>query len=694
MLPRNIKLINGKYEFNGITNNLDMEDKLLFSNVISRKILSGDIYPLIFDDDLEFLSDFIEDQQKYHKLSRNKKNLILIGLRDLYWANNENLLSGEEEKLFKNAVDLIDDEFLKIDINNLTILPHPTKHFKMAKFIQCDLEPVISQYFINNCDYYLVFCDPCELSYHNFENIIDISGNINLDHIVNTNRPSFYSNFERKKYVPVELAEGIYKIPYFGTRALNELDELNLYTKPLNDKVRGGKRCIFRSENMAYKLTRALRKRFDDKKCCLRQLHEGFIQVNEIFRLNKFRKDDEKFYSHYDTPYLDASKKMCSKYTILIYISDGKGKDILKIGDMSINEMNIGDCIIFDQKYEHEGNPYDEGDKIFIRSELIYMDANMDYDKEIAKIFNIGCYMTKQSTFDGELQKYASDAYNHVVKMRYKYKTPLFRTKLLHKLFRGVNFITNGNDYWYPKAIDLKHAVMITITDYFGGKYNLNKTNTNESVKLLNFDVEDDDSIFCYLTKLDMGYKEEVINKLKWKKLEKYVNDYFEGYSDEEDKIDKYDNKPNRKPIERRKIDYDEKKYTDSWDYEHSIFPHCCPFHTQGPIDPRKCKDVMDCYNVLVKSNNDLMNRTTVAIFDGRIIINMDDIEITKNKIKFKSDNMMHRINFAACWNCDNDPRDFILEGKNITSFKIPDIDYCSTEKGVKCRLICFMQDK
>ena len=79
----------------------------------------------------------------------------------------------------------------------------------------------------------------------------------------------------------------------------------------------------------------------------------------------------------------------------------------MRIWDEKINEIPAFTGIIFDQRYEHEGWPYSEGDKIFLRSELIYQIKDLDQDERVAEIFNKACYFHKESLYDHQNSSYA-----------------------------------------------------------------------------------------------------------------------------------------------------------------------------------------------------------------------------------------------------------------------------------------------
>jgi hypothetical protein len=117
------------------------------------------------------------------------------------------------------------------------------------------------------------------------------------------------------------------------------------------------------------------------------------------------------FASHLDTPYYDSARSQVSKYTLLIYLTAGRNKPALRVHDVELNEIEEMTCVIFDQSYEHEGRPFMEGDKVFIRSELVFKDKELGHNSQIASLFSEACYMTGQSVFDGDLASYAHECF-------------------------------------------------------------------------------------------------------------------------------------------------------------------------------------------------------------------------------------------------------------------------------------------
>jgi len=439
------------------------DDILMLQNVFEAKIISSTIYPLIFETmcpsipqislrSLEFYKQLHQDPTLYPKLSSEEKSHFLVGIRDLFVASCRNLLSEEEKELVKSMVDLIDPfdddpDIVTKKVVNLDVTPYPTSKNKMVKFIDISTEEtLLDECFIRNeLNLLICFVDPQDLSYHNFENII------NLDSLFDENYDRFkITNMQKYKNADVFTFDMTDK-----SGMLKSLDQCGLYTQPLNKMSRGGQRFIFSSEILSKNLSESIVRYMKHPQLT----NKKFRFVNYVFRYNKFKPGDKKFVSHYDTSYHNPSRKHHSKYTLLLYLTPGSADPVLSFGDdqVQINSIDTKGGIkgiIFDQKYEHEGKAYIEGDKIFIRSELIYEydDNEFTIDNEVSKKFNIACYMTKQSLFTPEVEKYSSDMFNQAAKARVSIAKNLNLPELfLYKRYKNTDFVTNGYDYWFQK---------------------------------------------------------------------------------------------------------------------------------------------------------------------------------------------------------------------------------------------------
>lgn len=656
LLPRFVNYTDNKFIFDEIklkVNKSIEDDKLLLKNIISGKIISSEIYPLIYDCETEeveikyrsipFYLKVIEDINLYINLTDDNKIIFNIGLRDLFIAQERNLLHDAEINILNNIVNLIHDNFIKISVEGMSLTPNPTSENKLVKFTESIefTDPVLEQYFVkNNLGMLMVFVDPQELSYHNFENII------HLDKYIKTFKSINFSFDNVHKYKNKD----IFVLDLLGSNdLLLKLNDLDLYTIPLNKSSRGGKRFIFNSKLLSEELSSAF------KGCKgLNGLKKNFKFINNVFRYNKFVPSDNKFISHFDTPYYDSSKEFCSKYTIIIYLTSGNGEGVLKIDDICINSIKNFTAIIFNQKYEHEGKAFIDNDKIFIRSELIYYDPNLDHNIEVAKLFNISCYTTKESMFNKELSNYSNKTFNQVAQIRNNLKYDKEEILLIHKWLNDINFVTNGNDYWFNKKLNLKQIALIIILDYFNGKHK---------------DI--------YFTKV---LKSEIINS----KLS--CNDIYLLLSD------------NQKKNNYNSLDFESKyKLKNKSKLENlKEGEMCCDFHhghfDDNGFDPFYCNDVRHIYNNHLPNYE--LEQCSVIILGNKLMINTDDIEIKDNKIVFNNTGTMSRVNFAACWNSDNSPSNYVsLVEQDLKTFNLPYIPFIEEKLGYHLTIDMFNND-
>jgi len=291
------------------------DDLLMLQNAFEGKIISSHIYPLIYDSkceikeislrSLEFYREVKQNYNKFYNLSPNEKLYFMIGLRDLFVASSRDLLNEEENELLSTILDPMDPERVEIIEKNVDFLwgtPFPTPKNKIAKFVSSNTETDVDRFFIRNeLGLLLIFVDPGDLSYHNFENII------NLDSLFTDIQENFsIYNFKRfsdsKEVYSFDLRD--------EASILLSLDKYGFYTPPFNKLSRGGQRFIFSSQRLSQSLTIAIKRWHTIRK---------FKFVNYVFRYNKFKPNDKKFASHYDTPYHDSRRRHYSRYSFIIF---------------------------------------------------------------------------------------------------------------------------------------------------------------------------------------------------------------------------------------------------------------------------------------------------------------------------------------------------------------------------------------
>src|SRR5581483_6152767 len=129
MLPRGVECNNGKFSWDKIkiAVNRFADDNLMLENVFHGKIISSNIYPLVYDGSseepqikyrcLEFYNEVVENNKLYEELTHEQKIYFTMGIRDLYIASQRNLLSNNEKKMLKRIVNVVEDNFMTININ-------------------------------------------------------------------------------------------------------------------------------------------------------------------------------------------------------------------------------------------------------------------------------------------------------------------------------------------------------------------------------------------------------------------------------------------------------------------------------------------------------------------------------------------------------------------------------------------------
>ncbi|KAM0429250.1 hypothetical protein ACHAPT_006464 [Fusarium lateritium] len=325
--------------------------------VIEGRVLSARVYPLIFTvpkpdapdlvrfRTLSYFSELVGDPDgisPYQSLSLNQRRIVAVGIRDLYIAEAAGLLSQPEKDILQGMVNIIDQDPEELQLGGLRLSFHPSMEFSIIKFIE-NLNKKIGEetsrlyaQAMATPKLFVVFVNPADLSYHNFENIIHLDpwfeSNI-------TPGPSDL-NLTLSDTTQVKPTREVFTYDLQGDMLhhLKALSELDLYVPPLNKGTRGGERFIFHSSLFSRVLTEALRSSDVLDKLSGGQLKPSFEFVNYVFRCNRFNTDDSPFPSHLDTPYYDSSRSHISKYTMLINLATGHNDPALRIEDVSFSE--------------------------------------------------------------------------------------------------------------------------------------------------------------------------------------------------------------------------------------------------------------------------------------------------------------------------------------------------------------------
>jgi len=660
-----------------VDDSVDREDYYFFKNVFNRNIITSDVHPLIFDgysNHNQYLSSFkfymkiTDDISIYNNLSDEERLVSKVGLRDLYEAYIKGYLTSEEELIVKNVIKVIPDDS-QVNFTGLYLSFYPTQCkvvMKNIKMFKESFDPTLESLFLkglndNDDDQidYIAFVDITDISYHNFENMLDLDRYLEKKDL---------SNITSTKISKVENID-IYELTLSDTdNILLSLDNLNLYEKPFNSCSRGGKRFIFKSNKLSELLIKCIKLSpgytTDNK-----QLFNNLQRVNNVFRYNKFSPNDKKFESHYDTPYHDGEYKEYSKYTMIIYLTTGSGNPVLRIDTHEYMSINKYKCIIFDQKYEHEGLPYIDNDKIFIRTELIFFDNNLVYDPEISKIFNISCYLTIKSLFDDELKKYMNESFEHTAKLRcninedFKY---LYFHNIITKNKDEITFITNGNDYYFLKINnteeELRRISLVVLLDYFNGKHIHTSENIIKNISKFN------NQQLRYKNNRDI-YNTLINYKLANLKInQENINIEILNISEDVD-IPRLDSAFLNLTSEDLHLD----EVRSSFEYK------------------------KDTYNEIIEPFSIIIFEGADVIIDGinkksGIYIDTSDLKIDSSKIYFDTKGLQNRINFAGGMGRIYNPYEDIFEDRKIKciGYTLPPINYSIDTDGYHLSLDMF----
>jgi hypothetical protein len=399
-----------------------------------------------------------DDPTAWCSLSETDRQTIGERLRDRFFELSALPAAKREDRVFRSIVEAI-DPVPSLRVEGFCVSFHPTARFQSLRFVDANrLEPERRALFARPSPEMpmlaAVFVDPEEFSFRTFENIIP------LDRAFED--VPLTAQFKNRQLLAPRCFSFEYKVSEETRQALDRLDEFGLYVPPLNSSTRGGLRCIFHSAHLAKSLTGALHAALPA------QVRKGFAHVNPIFRLNRFEPGDKPFRSHVDTPYFDAARKHTSRFTLLIYLSGGRASPALRIGEkVKIDELAPYTAILFDQALEHEGAPFADGRKVFLRTELIFEDDSVTEDPAIGEVFAKATYFTGESVFAPDLARWADACYNRAAEAHFKGLGPAPAEEVfVHKEFRGVHYVANGYDFWFStRACSLEECAALALMD-------------------------------------------------------------------------------------------------------------------------------------------------------------------------------------------------------------------------------------
>ncbi|CAH0055538.1 unnamed protein product [Clonostachys solani] len=665
---------------------------------------TAELYPLIFDGQnmdsstpeairlrsLAFFRDLVSNPHlgatNIEALGSEQRLILATGVRDLFIADYHGLLVEHERKLLKELVGIINMPLDPIYMNGIILSFHPSAEFTCVKFIE-DLDGKLqdrnTQPFIQCVStprLFAVFVRAADLSHHNFENIVHLDPWFEAsmaDHGQDGLKTSLGESTQPSPKHEIYTC----KIQDKLTGALlNSLSSLDLYVPPLNKETRGGDRFIFHSSILSRALTSTLRSSGVLDKIENGSLSSSFEFVNYIFRYNRFAPGDGNFESHLDTPYYDSARSHVSKYTLLLYITGGHNSPVLRVNDVSFNDVEEMSCIIFNQSYEHEGRPFLDGSKIFLRSELIFRDTDLQHDPTIGRIFSEACYMTSQSVFDQDphLSLHAHECFERANSLHWGLeKTAPHRSVYLWKQFQGMNFVTNGYSYWFGNTTDtdINDCAVVAMLDYFNCKVGNRPFRSR-----------------CASKKIE----EKISNDEIWTFLSSHVRKDVKGLRRlTEGTIDSLLDSPS-KPFTGR---------LDEWDGEEDDLAEfeqdgdaCCPMHSFPMFNPSKKVEAMECYELCQSYSRKRLLSAPLLLLGNEVTVNNANIKIFGDKIFILRDSQqspLPPINFAACWGDEPMPPEFVVVGSEIPApdLLLPPITFHECEEGYQLSLDFFRND-
>ncbi|MEU5535809.1 hypothetical protein [Streptomyces sp. NPDC020362] len=557
-------------------------------------------------------------------------------LRDRFFALSTGSASEDEVARFRTEVDETDTEATAV-IDGLAVSWHPTARFKAVRFVDAErLEEAARELFARPSKdaphLAAVFVDPRELSFRTFENIVP------LDRLFE-NVPLDLALAE-----PVELAQDAYAaqlhLPDDARGRIEGLDELNLYVPPLNSGSRGGERFIFHSALLADALTKALSTALPEA------VLDGFSHVNPVFRCNRFDPGDANFHHHRDTPYYDAARGHVSRYTLLLYLTGGSGESALDLtGGTTLTDIEAFTCVVFDQRYEHEGAPYRDGRKVFLRTELIFHqpESEVAHDPGIGALFSKACYLTGESVFAPELARHADSYYNQVAAAHWSGLTAgdVPSEPFVHKRFRGVDFVANGYDFWFAKnqGLSLTECAAITLLDYFN----------------------------CTLG--ERAFRDACESSV----IEAKGTDWIPGF------LARQRGEGSDRAAEEAVAAFDKTLlFPDSEEPNDA----CCPFHDWGNFEATRFGEIIDLNESAQTFAKAHIMPAPILMLGQDVVLDPEKFMVRGNQIHVLGKESLTPVNFAACWNSGGTPPNYIDVAAKVDAahFLVPPIVFSETD--------------
>ncbi len=564
-------------------------------------------------------------------LTETEHGELGCALRDWAERARRGTLDAERRGLLDRAVGLVSPH-APSDIDRLGVSYHPAAGHPMVRVVESS---ALDGAFAARCAFatpglperVLVWVDPAELHFRTYDHILpldDVLDRAPLD-------VALSGGFE-------EVAEGVWvgALVRGGAleSALHGLDALGLYVSPLHARERGGERFIFHSGALARGLTEVVEANAPQE---VRRL---LSHVNPVFRMNRFAPGDDGFSPHHDTPYRDAARAQHSRYTMIVYMTGGEGAPALGFEGHELPTLAPMTCVIFDQKLKHHAKPFVDGDKVFIRTELVHEDGDeVVEDLALASAFSRACYLTHESLVFPELEAYMGECYARAARVHWEGAEALriaSETRpMILKCFRGVSFLTDGHDVWFmSEDMGLEDAAAFAVLDFF--------------------DVEIDGRRFK--TSCDA----EVVEAPTGAALADFIASTLSARA-----------RPQDRPFGPPPLD-DILPPGEDPDYD-----ICCPSPEcdwngpdTPPFEPTRCEGVIDVYEFAAGRVRARLGEAPVVLMGQEVWLNPSRFLVTENQIHVLSADRLEPIHFAAmswCWH-GHERSDYIVTELSVTT--------------------------
>jgi len=290
--------------------------------ILSGRVLSPRLHPLIFPDaaeedpdclrlrSLSFFGRLLEDDDggagRYDALAPAQKQIVGVGVRDLYLAANRGMLADRETEILEDMLKLLSGHEGQTQVGGMHLSFHPSASFRLLKFVRAldarvgDEWSSLFAQVLDTPALFAVFVDPAELSFHNFENIVPLDRWID-SRLDDGEDPAVDLHLDGEEPLGPDQDVLTCKLRGAACDLLKDLASLDLYVPPLNNTTRGGERFIFHSTRLSKALSEAVRASQVLSKLAGGRLTSSFEFVNYVFRANRFKPGHSSFSNHRDT---------------------------------------------------------------------------------------------------------------------------------------------------------------------------------------------------------------------------------------------------------------------------------------------------------------------------------------------------------------------------------------------------------